>query len=82
LEKDEFLEEYKRLKILLSSREIDHDQMLKDLQKSDATLQVVQEVKKNNCDKLKDLTVQLETILQRGDSNTNVSLLQQTTTDH
>ncbi len=56
--------------------------MLKDLQKSDATHQVVQEVKKNNCDKLKDLIVQLETIWQGGDSSTNVSLLQQTTTNH
>ncbi len=82
MEKDKFLEESKRLKFLLSSREIDHDQVLKDLQKSGATLQIVQEARKNNCDKLKDLTVQLKIILQGGDSRTNVSLLQQTVADH
>jgi hypothetical protein len=55
LKKDDFLEESKRLQILLFARVIDHDQTIEGLKKCRITLQVFQDITKNNSKRLKDL---------------------------
>jgi len=56
--KDELLEESKRLNFLLSTREINLDQTISDLQKCETTFQIVQDVTRRNSEKLKDLGLQ------------------------
>jgi len=53
LENFDFLEESKRLYILLFARIIDHDQVVKGLRKCKATFQVFQYVTKKNSKRLK-----------------------------
>jgi hypothetical protein len=53
LEKFDFLDESKRLYILLFARIIDHDQVVKGLKKCEATFQVFQDVTKKNSKRLK-----------------------------
>jgi hypothetical protein len=76
LEKDKFFEESKRLQILLSTKETNHDQMVKDQAKCEVTLQVLQVVTKNNFDKLKYLTLYLYKVQQGGDYGDDIFLLQ------
>jgi len=64
LEKDEFLEESKRLQILLSARVIDHDQIVEDLRRCEATLHIFEDVTKKNFERLKILVLQVKKILQ------------------